>query len=114
VPTKGQETLPDRSRPETTGRALSLDEKKSDVQTLRNLSGQVGRLGEAFVRIFDQKTRGELAEAVERLQAILNNQARIAAEEVRNEIFAQTGDKAGKMSGQYRGGKTGTRGGPKL
>ena len=113
MPTKGTDVLPDFSKPETTGREPSIDEKKEDVTRFRDM---VSFLYKAFQRaegLNDPGIRNRAKEELEDLRDRFNDTARIITKEIRDEVNKRNGNTA-KFGGSYQGGIRGNRGGPKL
>ncbi len=117
MPTKGNDALPDRSKPETTGREPSMDEKKDDIRRLDSYDRDLGRLIEGLENLNHSNHRAALQGAAIQLQARVSTVAANLKIEIRDEIYAQHGGDPNapkKIGGHYRGGRTGVRGGPKF
>jgi hypothetical protein len=117
MPAKNNETLPDRSKPETTGIALTIDEKKEDVRRLDMYLRDFDRLRDGLEHINDPKLRKRLGKATLNLKEKFKVSADTLMQEIREEVFAEQGMKETDIryyGGQFRGGYKGQKGGPKV
>jgi hypothetical protein len=113
MPNKGQEMLPDRSKPETMGREPSVDEKKEDVRRLDSYVRDLDRLLAGLENLNCSKTRKRLLKAALRMRQKFQADAQLIMKEIRDEINAAKGN-TGKVDGHFRGGRSNQKGGPKF
>lgn len=103
---------PNRSKPEFSGRPLTIDEKKEDVTRLRDV---VTKLETAYARLEgmnNAEAREEIQQDIDFLSTRIELMADNNVKEIRREIFKATGDDEKHVNGggTYRGGKTNTGG----
>jgi hypothetical protein len=86
------ESLPNRSRPETYGRALSIDEKKGDVVRLRKIARALITQRTHLEALFDYEMRDVLQRDLTLFAAQIEQAADARVDEIRAEVFKGTGD----------------------
>ena len=114
MPARGNETLPDRSKPETTGRKPSQDEKREDVRRLDSYLNGFDRIMRGLENLNHTEHRAALMQQVKQLEGRIAQISKQLKEEIRKEVYAETGDKAGKKSGTFYGGRSNQKGGPQV
>ena len=106
------EQLPDRSDPDTMDRDLSLDEKRADIQRLRDVAQALRRQGDRLEGLIDSSVRDTLQRDISLFASQIEEFADSNVAEVRRAIFAVTGDAENhrRFGGRYLGGKSGQTG----